>query len=538
MFKLLIVDDEIIIREGIQKTISWREYGIEVIGTAPNGVVALEMVKNDSPDIVITDISMPEKNGIELIHDIKLFNKDISAIILTGYDEFEYAQRAIELNVCHYVLKPVDPSILLDKVCAIKEEKEIQIKNAQEYQLLKDRFHHDLPIIRERFLQNALEGKIDYDDDIEDTMHLLGIGQNKSSFLVSVICIDNFQEIYGNMDKDKKYIDSFKITSIITNNIPQEFEIHCIQPTPSTYAIIFELEDDVETFVLDYLSEVRRKINQTVNLTITIGIGNFCTSFNDIGQCYDEACEALQYKVFLGKNQIISINDVLPTGKSIVSYPAKEQSALVTAIKVYDKALGLKSIENIFQALHQNKNLPLLYIQKICIELLIITSRTLDEIGINPSTIIGEEVELWKKILFKETLMDLQEFLTDIFTSIFDLFDNQKGIKNRKITEEIKKYITDHYSEKINLSHLAEKFFLSYSYLSLLFKKETGYSLTDYMCMLRVEKAKELLEDPTVKVYEIGYKVGIEDSHYFTRMFKKYTHLSPTQFRDMLFKKN
>lgn len=518
---LLIVDDELIIREGLSQGIEWSAIDITLLPPADSAEAALKQAAETLPDILITDISMPGKNGIQLIEEMKKLNPKLKSVILTGYDEFKYAQEALHLHTSRYLLKPISPDALLKTISEIKEELIAENNKENEYRLLQKKFKENFQYFKEFFLRCLLEQKYSSGKNIQNEMELFNIASDKNIFFVALLEIN-----WTSSDETEKYIQAIELMELIRSMQSDYTEIHTVHIADTQYALIFCSSDEV---CLDIIYALHKDIYHSLNLENNIGLSNFYSDFCNLSLAYKEACEAASYRFIMGTNSIISINDILPESNTILQFPQEEFDNLITAQKNQNTSAFDRLISALYSKIRSYKMSTIQYAKQLTIEFLSVAARTAEQDGMAVQA--EDSVEIWKSALSAKTIDDLEELMKSVYRVIADKLPVED--KNL-IVKEISEYIKENYNHKINLTEIAKKFYLSYSYLSLLFKKETGSNITEYLNIVRINKAKELLKDPKNKIYNIGSMVGIDDSHYFSRIFKKYTGLSPSQYRNTL----
>lgn len=521
MLKLLIVDDEFVIRNGLVKGVDWASLHIQLLPAAESAEEALKTAQSTLPDILITDISMPGKSGIELIGALEKLNPRLKSIILTGYDDFEYAKQAVDLKVCKYLLKPVAPDILLETVRSLQEELEENIHQQEEFALLRQKFVDNFDTMREFFLNSVLLRRYSENTQVSTEQNLFCIGAGKSHFGV---LITQFEE---DASGENQHLDFLALAEITKHLSDEQTELYPVYLSAMQYAIVV---CGTRADILTHLGEqLLYPLQNTLHKKITVGISNMYNSFPQISLAFEEAREAASYRLLTDRNALISIQDILPESDSLILFPQQELEKLIAALKNRNATKFSKLIQELFLPLKQCKRISLAYALQLTVEFLSTTLRVAEQYSIPLG--ISEPRELWTWVFAADTLEQLEAAMQKVYHSIAQQIVQQDGAA---LIEQIKAYLEQNYTRKLNLTEVSQHFYLSYSYLSLLFKRETGYNISEYLNQLRISHAKQLLADSATKVYEIGALVGIEDSHYFTRIFKKQTGLTPSQYREQL----
>lgn len=534
--KVLIVDDEKKLCQLIQYLVDWEKLGLTVAGVAYNGIDALQMIETNRPDIVITDIKMPGCDGLELIERVQARKIDVHFIIISGYQDFEYARKAIRYGVRDYLSKPIQEDELeevLEKVIAERTQTAEQEKNVA---LLKDKVAQQSFQIKKTFLKalinqemkNFLQNNL---EEINERYHC-------------AFCQGNYQVLYVKPDlPDMEEYDLLyrQVTEKISEICKKELQDQCYE--------LITCEDDLGTcLLLNYpdgvftdfrwrLKHIRShsssfpEISQDIH--VTIGIGRPVKDLVYIEQSYLDARSAVLNRICLGVDKIIGVNE-----------EATEKNAF-EAGEIIDNNLRNQFRERI--DMYDSEGLSLL-MEKIC------------TICLETPQMDGNKIFLTAKELFDLFLLELkkskfstrEDEMRDAFQKVFyrcttvkDVFSGTCNLMRKYMEAEweasrqveikpvklVKSYIQDHYAETIKLEELAEMVGFNSAYFSSMFKKETGQTLTEYILEVRMEQARELLKQKDIKINHIPEMIGIGDAKYFSKQFKKVSGLTPSQYR-------
>jgi two-component system response regulator YesN len=510
MYKVLIADDERIIREGIANSINWEENGFTLLGTATDGIDAYEKIKDSSPDIVITDIIMPGMNGLDLIAKVSEEYKDITFIILSGHGEFDYANRAMSFGVKHYILKPCDESAIipvLEKVKKEKDEKESFLENIN-YNLKKV-----IPEVKEQFLREIVIGGRYSSREIDYFRNLFEIEEDQSKLIILKI------------DGDRDLLEKFALKNISCELIGEN-RVYLSSIVEDNIVMIIKSIDLEE--LSDTFTEIKEVFFQYFKAITSIAVSNE-NSFNNIQEMYNEVKECLKYEFYLGEGSIITNNDIKIKEIDEKSELKIDYDAIGVAIKTGDvESINLK-LKNIFEAIDKRK-LEIEVVKNYCIELflVIIRQQLIDEIreysrGIN-------------KIDNMNTLTQIYDFIKNTAHEIAVKNYENTNKNYGMIINEVVKCIEDNISnENLSLTWIAkEVLFMNENYLGKLFHKQTNEKFSQYVMKVRMEKAKELIMNNDYKIYEITESVGFADNtQYFSQVFKKYTGYTPSEFKKL-----
>ncbi|MEN8907963.1 MAG: response regulator [Clostridiales bacterium] len=530
MYSIIVIDDEFIVREGVKKNISWNEYGFDLVGDCENGFEAIEYIDELKPDVVITDICMPFIDGIELSRYITEKHPLTKIILLTGYDDFEYAQQAVKLKIFDYILKPITATELRKVLVKLKKELDEEVKKLDDLNRLKVQLNESLPLLKERYLNNLISGNLKNYSNINRLNHF-GIDKNKKNFLVFVSDLDSSSES-SLLEEDQElfYYAVYNICEEITNENTVVFQ-------NNDNLIVAILSFDKEDEILEYSYKVTEKIRQTVEkylkVTITTGIGEICYSIFDISKSYKSACSALDYRFIAGNNKVINISDF--EGKSIKDNKIniKWEGKIVFAIKTSTLDDIESTIFNFVKYIKESKgSIEDSYYQ---IQLIVISIiGYLNELEITQKDVFGN-TNILNQVYKLKTLEETKKWLKEICFQTSDYISGKRENYCKVQALKAKDYILKNYSDKnLNLSSICKYILVSTSYFSSFFKIYTGYTFVEYLTKVRIEKASELLKSTDLKTYEIAEKVGYSDPHYFSLIFKKIMSFTPSYYRNNL----
>ena len=317
MIDVLIVDDEKRIRDGISRNIEWEANGINICGTASSGMEALDMIDSMMPGIVITDISMSDMDGLELLELINQTYPAIKVILISGYKDFEYAQKAVSLNAYSYLTKPIDSAKLLAKVIEAKVDIEKRISEVKINDAIRKRLRENILVVKDSFFSNLLEGKIRNKKEIEDTAEYLEINFGFSQFLVAVISY----EAGGALKNSNLYDISFFKAAIMskTEEIIKDMYDCYVFNLDALIGVMICAEKIEKSLLNERFDMIRTWINNNMGLSVSVGVGSICGSIERITLSHRSAEEAMQYRVVLGRNVVIDYDIIRTTTKEKIA---------------------------------------------------------------------------------------------------------------------------------------------------------------------------------------------------------------------------
>ena len=521
----MIVDDDLIVRRGLSQAIPWEEYGICITGVAGDGQAALQLMEKMAPDIVIADIRMPLIDGLEFSKLVRAKYPEVKVILLTAYKDFEYAKTALKLNVYDYLLKPVDNQALLEVVNRAALAK-------AEQQKINRRLEESAPLLLQQFLLGLIEERYSA-SEIHTKMELLEIEELDIPLIVVVIKVDDY---YQSDLRTVKEVIKGNILRII-EELTKAGKGLVIDSGQDEIVLIYTAGGNNEQQLLSDAHRLAEMISQTVQqrlkTTVTIGIGKTCDSLPQVGRSYTEACSALETRHILGKNQIFFGRDlpIAPENVTLDFYPAARELLQQLRLGLLEESLAL--IDQIEQQIRAEPFLALDHLQLIGMGLAVLLFTEVKEwpeIGAQ----IDQKYDLYQfslEIKRSQTVTEvfgkLREVIRDICNAMNLLRENLQHI----LIEQAIEYIVANYNKDISLQDVADQIHLSPTYFSNIFKKEKGVNFSDFVLELRMNQAMELLRNSGLKVYEVAEEVGYNNVHYFSACFKKYTGISPTDFK-------
>lgn len=526
--KILIVDDELLIRIGIKSCINWHEYGMEVVGEASDGMGALELLRALRPDVMFLDIKMPNMDGIELLQKMKEEKLNCKVLILSGFDDVYHVKEAMKYGAVDYFHKPcMSPKDILTTLLEIKRQTDLE--NSLKKDTPQDPVHSERnkTILKEVFLKELVEGKLPDSESFKARNGEVESRLQEKNFCCMVFCIKNADEI------EKRYINSSNTLQNAVSNVmggvfSMEAGVEFFVYDKNTYVIIASFANTVsEKKVLDEINSIAALTSdaakQFLNAEIIIGIGSLYKTFKEIGNTFDEAIRALKYKFFKKDRNIIYYRDINRNNNNTEAliYINSNIISMKSSLENHDYTAFKNNLESFAGFLEEQPCLSEEDVKKLFNAFLFIISEGksyFDKIErFNNCKHLRELCSVWDDVL--RQMQEMNNSLVDLSGCSF-------------LTKNIANFIERNYSKEITLSLLSKQFNVSPNYISRLFKEETGETLFNYINQVRVDKAKKLLREIELKIYEVGDRVGFKSPVHFNIVFNKYTGLTPKQYRD------
>lgn len=504
MYQVLIVDDEYLAQNKICTMINWEDYDFHICGTANNGSEAISFIAKNHVDVIFTDICMPSMNGVELTKYINVNAPDIKVVIMSSYSDFEYVKECFAEGACDYVLKhlltPDALTAILDKLTS----KYLHHKNSydityNEYVETKKHRQHIIDLICRKVSDSQVFGAV------------VAVAQVSSHIpLEFVHSSDELQTFYrhiiNTMSQNLKELDGFVI----------------FQDSDSNIVIFLPFPDKPEAEIMheirDYIQQINYSIKKFFDLSLKWGISCLSSPSYSLGECYDEALHMLSNKPIVGKKE----PDIALEFRSLSTDDEKQ---IIAAVQSMNKSTVSLALERIFEHIPQQP----LSVNIIVSELITLANKLCTEFNIDIRSLGNTLSELNLAVNNNCTKDEILNRNKKLFHSIVNACSNRNRHKE-KYSALVQDYIKENYSSDISLQQIANKIGINESYLSTVFKEETGETVSNYLANFRIEKAKELLEK-NVDIKYLYSAVGFKSYNYFFVTFKKIVGCTPRQYK-------
>ncbi|WP_238903866.1 response regulator [Clostridium sp. YIM B02506] len=532
LYRIIIVDDEEEIRLGIIKKIDWEAYGFEVVGDAENGQDALEKVEKYRPDVLMTDIKMPFMDGLELGKRVSEMMPSTKIIIFSGCDDFEYAHKAIQINVVEYVLKPINSVELIEVLKRLKEKLDYEYNEKRNLEKLQEYYIESLPVIREQFLVGAIEGRIN-SEKWSEQIDKLNIDLKKEYLSVALIRSEGnlkLKDINNNINEDSV------LTNIsIKKTVDENMHKYC-SFTSFIYSDIVVVigglssKDEIGHFI-NGINEVCKVYERITNLKISAGIGYVYNDPCEIKFSYRTALNALEYKLILGLGKAIYIDDVEPDNSIELQFHEQEENLMLNAIKISTKEEIKEVINGLFDKV-QHLLLPFnkyrIYIMEIMTALL----KLIQTYELDMDYIFGENFNCYEHLDSFGSIDEVKEWFINKSIMVNVLIKKERVNSSILLVEQAKQYVLENYTDPdLSVEQVCSKLHVSSTYFSTIFKRETQNNFVNFLTTVRLEQAVKLLNTTDYKTYVIAEKVGYPEANYFSYVFKKKFGVSPSKYR-------
>lgn len=535
MLKVFLVEDEIIIRNGVKNNIPWEQEGFTFVGEAGDGELAWPLIKQTKPDILITDIRMPFMDGLELSGLVRKELPDTKIIILSGYSEFDYAKQAINLGVANYLLKPISGEKLLEavkQVADIIREERAQTLLVEQYRLENG---ENVKVEKIRLFEQIVAGTATT-REILDRGELLELDLAAPFYTVLLLKLVDSGE---SMDSSAQVMEaSEKVDEAIMKN-PEYF---AVERGLEGLAILMKSEEERQagTKLMNLEKEIQEILTQYPEVSYFGGAGETVQRMRDIRRSYIGASKAFASRFFTEKNRFLTveqIRELKPAGMKDMSLKSVDASKINRKLVEDFLKSGLEEetknfVEEYFKNIGHENYESLMFCHYLIVDMNLCASHFLESIGIDSALLPAQCRDVGE---FADSLQceeGMISYVTKLFTETIRLRDKSSRNKYMELITAAQKIILENFqNNEFSMNQAAAMVNLSPGYFSTLFRQETGVSFVEHLTGIRLEKAKALLMCTNMRSSEIAYEVGYKDAHYFSYIFKKVCGCTPKEYR-------
>lgn len=519
MIKALLVDDEILSVKMLEKLINWDQYGIKIVDSASDGLEAIEKFKLHQPGIIITDIKMPNLNGIEFIKKVREINSEVEFIIISAYAEFSFIKDAMRFGCANYLLKPIDELELektLQAVVSKISDKNINKKYIEKSELMKKK-----QLLRD-FMKNghgagtAVEIFNEFNKEAEPYT-VMSVMMNSETINEYV----GFSDLAG---ENVSYIPlrMEEIVSQYCNNLVFSYE---------EYAWIIVLFSNETAMIVKIAEAIGELFRKDLKLNAKVCFSRSSQYAPDLPKLYRQVKQLMKYCLYIDSISILGYGyncneDELNTIKIAALTKDMKES-----LNQHNTAAAFRVMEEVFR---MSENISPEYLSNIytfCFETLLTVKDILMEDGCENTGNIGFLYTTYQDITSISSMSRLRKFMNEVIHTVSSIHKTENSSFSPLVEKGIE-YIKNNYNKNLSLEKICEHLSVSKNYFCSLFKRETGMNIWAYLTEVRMEKAKEFLEKTDWKSYMIAYNVGYDNPSYFTRLFRKLYNQTPGEYRE------
>ena len=532
LYKIIFVEDEEPLRKAICKVIDWEKFGFELVFEASSGEKAIEFTKKNKVDVLLTDICMPLMDGLELSRIIRQKFNSIKIIFLTGYDEFEYVQQALELKATKYILKPITPSEFQDFLEELKKELDGEINQKRNIQKYKQLYFESQKVLKKKELLDLVTNR---NNNIEILSEKLGVVLKANTYIAAVIVIEKKEKIAKEYWENDLQLLEFAIYNVCDEILAKNNQDLFFWDKNGSVVIIFkeEILDEMvfKDYCIDVVNEIKLNIERIFEVEISIGIGCEYESTKKIHCSYQDAITALEYRTLLGRGKVIIRSEIEINEFFAIEKTDDMLNKLVHFIKIGEMDKVIQHLDYMMNFIKYSK-VDLADFKTVLFKITTTMLNTFNEEIDGKHSEIVIDFNVFNQVFEKNSMGEIKEYYLNLCKQFMNQIDKKSKDDQGNLVGRASNYIYINYSNKdLDVQSICDYLHISPSYFSRLFKSEKKETIIEFLTRIRMEKSKELLKKTSMKVFEISEAVGYEDTHYFSYNFKKHIGITPTEYR-------
>lgn len=532
LYKIMLVDDEEEVRKSIIRKIPWEETGFEVIGDAENGKDALEKIEMNEPDVVLTDIRMPYMDGLAMAERIRQTHPSIKIVIFSGFDEFEYAKKAIKLNVIEYILKPVNVEELTVILKKIKKNLDDEIEQKRNVTLLRESYVRSLPAIREHFLNDLIHGGMDT-ATISEKLSEYGIDIDGAvKWVTAAIHLEPDEKVDKAVSlHQQRELIPISVQNLIKEKLTGQYRFAMFHSSFETILIAAVDPENTQTELVALLGDICKETRKILEVSVTIGVGESCSTLTEVGRSFYSALNALGYRAVTGSGGVICIHDMEPAAPEKLQFDSRMESELIAAVK-FGPEEKIRSVIGEVVGRMEERKVHYRQYQAYVLAVINVLTQLTQQYDLQIREMFGVENDYFEILNRIQKMENIRQYLTEVALKMNKALARERTNAAKNVIREARQYIQDNFQDPdLSVEKICRHLHMSPAYFSTMFKKETGQAYIAYLTDVRLNRAVELLMATDDKTYVIAEKVGYPEQNYFSYVFKKKFGVSPTRYR-------
>ncbi|MFZ6028938.1 MAG: response regulator [Chloroflexota bacterium] len=516
-YKVFLVEDEIVTREGIRERVDWQGNGFAFCGEASDGEMALPLIQASRPDVLITDIKMPFMDGLQLSKIVRERIPGVKIVILSGHDEFEYAQQAIQIGITEYLLKPVTTHDIHRVLRKLTQQLDQERKEEETRRKLQAQVAESQALLQEKLLMKLMVGAVSLPEALEEGQ-AIGLDLVARSYFVMLI-----KTVLNDRSDPFDYEEYKQVLAEVSSLAANDPDVFLVQKDWEELVLV--IKGNAPEFLAEERERLAKKMQEVTGKTryqLKIGVGTPKNRLTDIRQSFAEALVNVQ---------------PYPGATNERTNPARAELLEVdrAAVENYLRCGTLADFDAFFESyLHPLRESALQASIKhyILVDFILSAAQLIGELDGEIDSILAQLHALETTSMQINSTEQLKAQLFRIASQTLAYRDEESKNSYNHLIRQAKAYLAGHYTNpELSLNDVAAHVNLSPSHFSTVFSQETGQTFKEYLIGLRIQKAKELLRTTRHKTAEISYEVGYHDAHYFSAVFRKNTGMTPTEFR-------
>ena len=528
MLKVLIVDDDALARTNIKNLFDWEGNGYILCGEAQNGQEAIQIIEEQLPDVVITDISMPGVNGVELIDYLEKNYPHIKKLALSGYDNYDYVRSSLKNGAIDYILKhTLDENTLRNILDTVSKEL-ISDKNEREQKI------ESRAVLKQKFIRQLINGEVSDLSEIEHKLDTNGLKLDTRNLVLILFELDDFTVLSEKFTAKEisNLISSIDdICDEILKSLPKSAVSHVDGGKFIIFLSFLDSRSDlyIYSLLVTIMDRIKVSIKRYLNVTACFSYSRVYNYITETRKHYKEAELVLEQRFFQGKDTVI--NDTNDKAKSEqLNLSLSDEKIIISAVKSLEKSKVEKCIKDIFDRIKSEKY-TYNSIQMICSELINIINRVSRETELDIRLIYNNNEVPYNQMKRLETIDEVKCWILQIYNKLIGILSEARFNTNyNEYTRKAMAFIMKNHASNISLNDAADYIGINSSYLSRVFKDDCGMGFVEYLNNTRVEKAKQIIECGNTKLKDVSQVVGFNNYPYFTKVFKDIINMTPQEY--------
>ncbi|MFC4598370.1 response regulator transcription factor [Cohnella hongkongensis] len=537
MLQLLLVDDEMSVVDTLAYTIPWKSLGIEEVHKAYSASEALDILNMHAIDIVITDVRMPGTDGLELSRLVSRQWKHTKCMLLTAHADFDYARTAIQNNISDYILKPIRDEELTERVGQVVEVIRLERETHSVVQRAMDAMREHLPRLRGELLHDLLQGKRIPSGKLEEKLRILEVPIRMDDGIAMMLI--RYKEQFSDYDPFEMSLMEYAIFNMAEETFEEGYRVWCCKDVYDYLAVVLipkrdeadspgDLEERLNRWTNQFQMNVRHYLKREVSVLLGHG-GAFPA---DLLKMYHNLLLLFRKRFGNGQDMPLYVAGSGELADISTLQRLNEPPALLHLMEAGDWTAIEKRLEAILNELEERWAESPEHLMEAFFALYAAFSNLAHTSGRKMLDLIGSDYSPVKELLPCKTVAHLSEWTRSVFGKFRQQARNENNTARLATVKEAQKYVLSHLSHDISVQSIADHLRMHPSYLSRLYKLETGENISDYITKLKLEKSVMLLKTSTKKIYEISEEIGYHNPHYFIKLFRKYYGTTPQEYRN------
>ncbi len=528
MYSVFLVEDEIVIRDGLKVSFPWEQYGFAYVGDAADGEVALPLIRQTKPDVLITDIRMPFMDGISLSKMIKKELPNTRIIIISGFDDFSYAQEAISIGVDNYLLKPITKDKLGDVMSDAKNKLDKENERDQYLEQFKSESQEYEQFARVRFFNQLVSGTMSVSEVYEKSEEL-GLALDTTCYNLVFLDFSPMTGITAAPVYSKHMARLSDQLMQFLKCCPEYIVFHW---SMDRYAIIVKGDEStIETHTSNLIDNIERRcMVYDDEIHWYLAESGVLTRFSEFAKACQVANKRLSCRYMNPNGHIFTEQDIeAMQSLNEEASTTIDQKLVMLFLENAEESEIEGFLENIVNSQTKNALKSNLFCRYFAMTMYMCVCDYLKKLGANPDTVLDSNTRLSIENVTSESVVGL---VSELFSVAIEKRKNEVGMQSKSQLSEAMRYVNEHYCDSsLSLNEVAREINISPSYLSAMFSRENKTTFVEYITSKRMECAKDLLVKTKEKSQVIAERVGYKDPHYFSYIFKKTYGMSPKEYR-------